>query len=126
MLVVLTAKSPNCGKLLRASFTTLFEKSFRGTRLIVVSNGKNKLDWTIRIQAPNSLEKWRRFRDCMEVGQEIGLRYSPTQFERVVIWVKKEPSAYYYQLLICLSPKMVYNQILSLMQMQSQVDIRLE
>jgi hypothetical protein len=39
-------------KPLRAFTTTLLPKGCRGTRLIVVSKGKNVKDWAIRSQAP--------------------------------------------------------------------------
>jgi len=34
--------------------TTLYEKSYKGTRLIAEPNGKNVKKWTIRSQASNS------------------------------------------------------------------------
>jgi len=39
---------PICGKLLRASITTLNWKQIRGTRLIADPNSKKIEDWTIR------------------------------------------------------------------------------
>ena len=38
------------GKFLRAKSTTLDEKFSRGTLLIAVPNGKNDLDWAIRLR----------------------------------------------------------------------------
>jgi DNA-directed RNA polymerase beta' subunit len=44
----INGKTPGCGNLLRALTTTLVWKLIRGTRLIVVPNGKKVKDWKIR------------------------------------------------------------------------------
>ena len=48
------ATLPNCGKVLRASNTTLTWKHVRGTLLIAGSNGNKFEDWKTRSNAPNS------------------------------------------------------------------------
>jgi len=59
------ARFSNCGKFLRALFTTLLLKNKRGTQLIAGSNSNKNKDWIIRIQAPKFvlIRTWRRFRD---------------------------------------------------------------
>ena len=45
------ARFSNCGKFLRALFTTSLLKSKEGTQLITGSNSNNNKDWIIRSQA---------------------------------------------------------------------------
>ena len=63
------ATRPNCGNILRASSTTSFEKSDEGTRVMTEPNSNNNEDWTIRSQAPKSvndkdMEKVQRLYGC--------------------------------------------------------------
>lgn len=53
----------NCGKFLRALFTTLSSKDIKGTRLTAVPNGKNNRDWIIRSQDSKQFIARIRFRD---------------------------------------------------------------
>ena len=43
------------GELLRVFTTTLFLKNYKGSRLIIETDGNNVKNWKIRSQAPN---KW--------------------------------------------------------------------
>jgi hypothetical protein len=55
----------NCGKVLRASITTLVWKHSRGSLLTTGSVGNKIEDWKIRSQDPKFYENkiWIRFRD---------------------------------------------------------------
>ena len=87
--IIHTATLTGCGNLLRALSTTLIWKHLRGTRLIVVPNGKKDKDWTIRSGIPNlaMIRVWYLFRERKVVGLSKlitcneGLRYVPASSE---------------------------------------------